>query len=42
MHIPDSAGVEFGRTVMKNSGVNIGLYPSGKVGKNSIHSKQLI
>ena len=38
MHIPDSAGVEFGRTVMKNSGVNIGLYPSKKVGKNSVHS----
>lgn len=23
---------------MKNSGMNIGLYPSKKIGKNSIHS----
>jgi len=36
--IHDSAGVEFGKAVMKNSKVNIGLYPSKKVGKNSIHS----
>lgn len=36
--IHDSAGVEFGKAVMKNSRVNIGLYPSKKVGKNSIHS----
>ncbi len=36
--IHDSAGVEFGKAVMKNSGMNIGLYPSEKIGKNSIHS----
>lgn len=36
--IHDPAGVEFGKAVMKNSGMNIGLYPSRKVGKNSIHS----
>lgn len=36
--IHDSAGVEFGRAVMESSSVNIGLYPSGKIGKNSIHS----
>ncbi len=36
--IHDPAGVEFGKAVMKNSRVNIGLYPSRKVGKNSIHS----
>ncbi len=36
--IHDPAGVEFGKAVMKNSTMNIGLYPSRKVGKNSIHS----
>lgn len=36
--IHDPAGVEFGKAVMKNSSMNIGLYPSKKVGKNSIHS----
>lgn len=36
--IHDPAGVEFGKAVMKNSRMNIGLYPSEKVGKNSIHS----
>ncbi len=36
--IHDSAGVEFGKAVMKNSRMNIGLYPSKKIGKNSIHS----
>ena len=36
--IHDPAGVEFGKAVMENSRVNIGLYPSRKVGKNSIHS----
>lgn len=36
--IHDPAGVEFGKTVMKNSSMNIGLYPSKKIGKNSIHS----
>ena len=36
--IHDSAGVEFGKAVMENSSVNIGLYPSKKIGKNSIHS----
>ncbi len=36
--IHNSAGVEFGKAVMQNSTVNIGLYPSEKVGKNSIHS----
>lgn len=36
--IHDSAGVEFEKAVMKNSSMNIGLYPSKKVGKNSIHS----
>ena len=36
--IHDPAGVEFGRAVMRNSGMNIGLYPSRKIGKNSVHS----
>ncbi len=36
--IHDPAGVEFGQAVMENSGMNIGLYPSKKIGKNSIHS----
>jgi len=36
--IHDTAGVEFGKAVMENSSVNIGLYPSKKIGKNSIHS----
>lgn len=36
--IHSSAGVEFGRAVMENSTMNIGLYPSSKIGKNSIHS----
>ncbi len=36
--IHSSAGVEFGRTVMKNSSMNIGVYPSEKIGKSSIHS----
>lgn len=36
--VHDPVGVEFGKAVMQNSRVNIGLYPSKKVGKNSIHS----
>ena len=36
--IHDAAGVEFGKAVMGNSAMNIGLYPSKKIGKNSIHS----
>lgn len=36
--IHDSASVEFGKAVMKNSLMNIGLYPSKKIGKKSIHS----
>lgn len=36
--IHDSAGVAFGRAVMENSRMNIGLYPSEKLGKNSVHS----
>ena len=36
--IHNSAGVEFGKAVMENSTMNIGLYPSDKIGKNSIHS----
>lgn len=36
--IHDSAGVEFGKAVMENSSMNIGLYPSEKIGKHSIHS----
>ena len=36
--IHNSDGVEFGKAVMENSSTNIGLYPSGKIGKNSIHS----
>ena len=36
--IHDPAGVEFGKAVMKNSRMNIGLYPSKKTGKTSIHS----
>lgn len=36
--IHDTAGVEFGKAIMKSSSVNIGLYPSGKIGKKSIHS----
>lgn len=35
--IHNSAGVEFGRAVMESSSMNIGLYPSEKIGKNSIH-----
>ena len=30
--------MEFGKAIMKNSSMNIGLYPSKKIGKNSIHS----
>ncbi len=36
--IHNSAGVEFGKAIMKNSTVTIGLYPSEKIGKNSIHA----
>ena len=36
--IHDPAGVEFGKAVMKNSRMNIGLYPSKKIGKDSIYS----
>lgn len=36
--IHNSAGVEFGKVVMENSSMNIGLYPSEKIGKSSIHS----
>ena len=36
--IHNSIGVEFGKAIMKNSSMNIGLYPSKKIGKNSIHS----
>ena len=36
IHVP--SGVEFGKAVMENSSMNIGLYPSRKIGKNSIHS----
>lgn len=36
--IHNSSGVEFGKAVMMNSTVNIGLYPSEKIGRNSIHS----
>lgn len=36
--IHSSAGVEFGKAVMENSSMNIGLYPSEKIGKSSIHS----
>ena len=36
--IHNSAGVEFGKAVMENSSMNIGLYPSEKIGKSSIHS----
>lgn len=36
--IHNSAGVEFGRAVMESSTMNIGLYPSDKIGKSSIHS----
>ena len=34
----DPSGMEFGRAVMHNSKVKIGLYPSSKIGKESIHS----
>lgn len=33
----DSAGMEFARAVMENSSLNIGLYPSDKLGRNSLH-----
>lgn len=33
-----SSGVEFAKVVMKNSTTCIGLYPSEKIGRNSIHS----
>lgn len=36
--IHDSSGVAFGKAVMENSKMNIGLYPSKKIGWNSIHS----
>ncbi len=36
--IHDPAGVAFGRAVMKNSSMNIGLYPSKKIGKHSVHA----
>ena len=36
--IHNSAGVEFGRAVMESSSMNIGLYPSAKIGKNAVHS----
>lgn len=36
--IHDPAGVEFGKAVMENSSMNIGLYPSKKLGKHSVHS----
>lgn len=36
--IHDPAGAAFGKAVMKNSARNIGLYPSKKIGKNSIHA----
>lgn len=36
--IHEPSGVEFGKAVMENSAMNIGLYPSRKIGKNSIHS----
>ncbi len=36
--IHDSAGAAFGKAVMENSSMNIGLYPSRKIGKNSVHS----
>lgn len=32
-----SSGAQFARAVMENSSVNIGLYPSFKIGKNSVH-----
>lgn len=34
----DPSGMEFGRAVMRNSRTTIGLYPSSKIGKESIHS----
>ncbi len=36
--IHNSAGVEFAKAVMANSSMNVGLYPSEKIGKHSIHS----
>ena len=36
--IHDSAGAAFGKAVMENSSMHIGLYPSRKIGKNSVHS----
>ena len=36
--IHNSIGVEFGKAIMESSSMNIGLYPSKKIGKNSIHS----
>lgn len=35
--IHDSAGAAFGKAVMESSSMCIGLYPSAKIGKNSIH-----
>ena len=34
----NSDGVAFGKAVMKNSTTCIGVYPSDKIGRNSIHS----
>ncbi len=36
--IHDPAGVEFGKAVMAGSAMKIGLYPSGKTGRYSIHA----
>ncbi len=35
--IHSSSGVDFGKAVMKKSSINIGLYPSEKIGRDSIH-----
>ena len=34
----ESSGVEFARAVMENSSVNIGVYPSSKIGRRAVHS----
>lgn len=36
--VHDSSGAAFGKAVMASSTKNIGVYPSDKIGKNSIHS----
>ena len=33
----ESSGVELARAIMENSSVNIGVYPSSKIGRQAVH-----